>query len=91
MNELIKAIRTNNLNYDTEADAYYTSDENTLVQFQDRESYEVDLSNNRATKVSSLTWARIWIDGKFVFNTSLPKYEARQAVIKFLTAEGVNV
>lgn len=55
------------------------------VQFQDTESLLHDKLNCKCRpRVSTHTWARVWIDDKLVFKCEEPKYLARQSVIRFL-------
>ena len=55
------------------------------VQFQDTESLLHDKLNCKCRpRVSTHTWARVWINGELVFKCEEPKYLARQSVIKFL-------
>ena len=55
------------------------------VQFQDTECLLYDKLNRKCRpRVSSHTWARVWIGNRLVYACEQPKYMARQSVIRFL-------
>lgn len=77
-------IRKGNLKYDRDVDGYYDEDDNTYVQFQDRESHASTLGKDRQPRVSSNTWGRVWKNGKLDKQFEGPKYKVRQDVARYL-------
>lgn len=85
-------IRKNNLKYDDDVDGWYTTDGNTEVQFQDRETHTHNAKYPHAQpKTSTNTWGRVWKDGKLDKQFEGPKYKVRQDVARYLDKdESIN-
>lgn len=95
-------IRKDDLEYDDSIDAWTASEDNTEIQFQDREQHThefktktnqwgrnfVDGQYNKQPKVASHTWGRVWKDGQLVKQAEGPKYQVRAEIAKYLDADG---
>lgn len=96
--DLSDRIRKGQLDYNDNMDTFSAEEDGVTIQLQDRESHTHEFGSttnqwgrsfvgdqlNKAPKVATQTWGRVWKDGKFDKSFEGPKYQVRAEMAKYL-------
>lgn len=102
MNEdLSDKIRKGQLDHTDDVDTFSAEEDGVQIQLQDREKHTHEFGTttnqwgrsfigdqlNKAPKVATQTWGRVWKDGKFDKSFEGPKYQVRAEMAKYLDSK----
>lgn len=96
--DLSDRIRKGQLDYNDNMDTFSAEEDGVAIQLQDRERHTHEFGSttnqwgrsfvgdqlNKAPKVATQTWGRVWKDGKFDKSFEGPKYQVRAEMAKYL-------